>query len=187
MQQVCQNNLGLLELCRVDDIPVSKGSEQPVSSPAPHGRRHPRPAGAGLCHVAVDGSPAHRARRRAGVGEGRARASRRADRPCDRPPDQPGTGAAGRTRVADAVATAGDHGRRVRLPRQHHAGRGVEHQRGPRGRPRGLRRRGAPRGDCDAPRHLPDRVGAEPDREHRDDAELLAGWRSAARLPDRVR
>ena len=33
VQQVCQNNLGLLELCRVGDIPVSKGSEQPVSSP----------------------------------------------------------------------------------------------------------------------------------------------------------
>ncbi len=33
VQQVCQNNLGLLELCRVDDIPVSKGAEQPVSSP----------------------------------------------------------------------------------------------------------------------------------------------------------
>src|SRR6478672_9059391 len=33
VQQVCQNNLGLLELCAVGDIPVSKGSEQPVSSP----------------------------------------------------------------------------------------------------------------------------------------------------------
>ena len=33
VQQVCENNLGLLELCRVDGIPVSKGSEQPVSSP----------------------------------------------------------------------------------------------------------------------------------------------------------
>ena len=33
MQQVCQNNLGLLELCGVEDIPVSKGSDQPVSSP----------------------------------------------------------------------------------------------------------------------------------------------------------
>jgi purine nucleosidase len=33
VQQVCQNNLGLLELCRVEGIPVSKGSEQPVSSP----------------------------------------------------------------------------------------------------------------------------------------------------------
>jgi purine nucleosidase len=33
VQQVCQNNLGLLELCGVDGIPVSKGSERPVSSP----------------------------------------------------------------------------------------------------------------------------------------------------------
>jgi purine nucleosidase len=33
VQQVCHNNLGLLELCGVGDIPVSKGSEQPVSSP----------------------------------------------------------------------------------------------------------------------------------------------------------
>jgi purine nucleosidase len=33
VQQVCENNLGLLELCHVDGIPVSKGSEQPVSSP----------------------------------------------------------------------------------------------------------------------------------------------------------
>ena len=33
VQQVCENNLGLMELCRVDGIPVSKGSEQPVSSP----------------------------------------------------------------------------------------------------------------------------------------------------------
>ena len=32
VQQVCQNNLGLLELCRVDGVPVSKGAEQPVSS-----------------------------------------------------------------------------------------------------------------------------------------------------------
>jgi purine nucleosidase len=33
VQQVCQNNLRLLELCGVGDIPVSRGSEQPVSSP----------------------------------------------------------------------------------------------------------------------------------------------------------
>ena len=33
VQQVCANNLGLLELCRVDGVPVSKGAEQPVSSP----------------------------------------------------------------------------------------------------------------------------------------------------------
>ncbi len=33
VQQVCQNNLGLLELCRIENVPVSRGSEQPVSSP----------------------------------------------------------------------------------------------------------------------------------------------------------
>ncbi len=33
VQQVCQNNLGLLELCQVEDIPVSRGSEKPVSAP----------------------------------------------------------------------------------------------------------------------------------------------------------
>ncbi|OBB13233.1 nucleoside hydrolase [Mycobacteriaceae bacterium 1482268.1] len=33
VQQVCINNLGLLELCRVEGIPVSKGSEQPLRAP----------------------------------------------------------------------------------------------------------------------------------------------------------
>jgi purine nucleosidase len=33
VQQVCTNNLGLLELCRVADVPVSKGADQPLSSP----------------------------------------------------------------------------------------------------------------------------------------------------------
>jgi purine nucleosidase len=33
VQQVCQNNLGLLELCGVPGIPVSKGSDQPLSIP----------------------------------------------------------------------------------------------------------------------------------------------------------
>lgn len=33
VQQVCQNNLGLLELCRVTGVPVSKGTEQPISTP----------------------------------------------------------------------------------------------------------------------------------------------------------
>ena len=33
VQQVCANNLGMLELCRIEGIPVSKGSEQPLSSP----------------------------------------------------------------------------------------------------------------------------------------------------------
>ena len=33
VQQVCRNNLGLLELCQSTGVPVSKGSEQPVSTP----------------------------------------------------------------------------------------------------------------------------------------------------------
>ena len=33
VQQVCRNNLGLLELCQSIGVPVSKGSEQPVSAP----------------------------------------------------------------------------------------------------------------------------------------------------------
>src|ERR1700731_586465 len=33
VQQVCRNNLGLLELCHITGVPVSKGSEQPVSTP----------------------------------------------------------------------------------------------------------------------------------------------------------
>jgi inosine-uridine nucleoside N-ribohydrolase len=33
VQQVCVNNLGLLELCRAGSIPVSKGSEHPLSAP----------------------------------------------------------------------------------------------------------------------------------------------------------
>jgi purine nucleosidase len=33
VQEVCQNNLRLLELCRASDIPVSKGSENPLSTP----------------------------------------------------------------------------------------------------------------------------------------------------------
>ena len=33
VQQVCRNNLGLLELCQITGVPVSRGSEQPVSTP----------------------------------------------------------------------------------------------------------------------------------------------------------
>ncbi|BCO37464.1 nucleoside hydrolase [Mycobacterium heckeshornense] len=33
VDQVCLNNLGLLELCRADDVPVSKGAGQPLGSP----------------------------------------------------------------------------------------------------------------------------------------------------------
>ncbi len=33
VQQVCLNNLGLLELCGITGVPVSKGSERPISTP----------------------------------------------------------------------------------------------------------------------------------------------------------
>lgn len=33
VEQVCENNLGLLQLCGVTDIPVSKGSEQTLTGP----------------------------------------------------------------------------------------------------------------------------------------------------------
>ena len=32
VQQVCRNNLGLLELCQLTGVPVSKGSDEPVST-----------------------------------------------------------------------------------------------------------------------------------------------------------
>ena len=34
VDQVCENNLGLLDLCRVDGVPVSKGADHPLNSPA---------------------------------------------------------------------------------------------------------------------------------------------------------
>src|SRR5215207_10087346 len=33
VEQVCRNNLGLLELCQITGVHVSKGAEQPVSTP----------------------------------------------------------------------------------------------------------------------------------------------------------
>ncbi|MGB6206448.1 nucleoside hydrolase [Mycobacterium sp.] len=41
VDQVCENNLGLLELCRIDGVPVSKGVDHPLNSPAlPAGKVH---------------------------------------------------------------------------------------------------------------------------------------------------
>ncbi|MBO0866733.1 MAG: nucleoside hydrolase [Mycobacterium sp.] len=41
VDQVCVNNLGLLELCRVSGIPVSKGADQPLNCPMrPPGKAH---------------------------------------------------------------------------------------------------------------------------------------------------
>lgn len=43
VDQVCVNNLGLLELCRATDIPVSKGAGQPLNCPLrPPGKAHGR-------------------------------------------------------------------------------------------------------------------------------------------------
>ena len=33
VDQVCENNLGLLELCRITDVPVSKGSDETLTGP----------------------------------------------------------------------------------------------------------------------------------------------------------
>jgi purine nucleosidase len=41
VQQVCVNNLDLLELCRAGDVPVAKGSDQPLKGPmCPPGQVH---------------------------------------------------------------------------------------------------------------------------------------------------
>jgi len=33
VDQVCENNLGLLDFCRVDGVPISKGADRPLNSP----------------------------------------------------------------------------------------------------------------------------------------------------------
>jgi purine nucleosidase len=35
VEQVCANNLGLLELCQITDVPVSRGAEEPLGGPPP--------------------------------------------------------------------------------------------------------------------------------------------------------
>jgi purine nucleosidase len=37
VEQVCENNLRLLDLCRVDGVPVSKGAAHPLKAPSPLG------------------------------------------------------------------------------------------------------------------------------------------------------
>jgi purine nucleosidase len=51
VQQVCANNLGLLELCGVAGIPVSKGADQPVSSPPRTAEGTHGPAGLGYAQL----------------------------------------------------------------------------------------------------------------------------------------
>jgi purine nucleosidase len=51
VNQVCANNLGLLELCRATGIPVSKGADQPVSSPLRTAEDTHGPAGLGYAEL----------------------------------------------------------------------------------------------------------------------------------------
>ena len=51
VQQVCENNLGLLELCGVSDIPVSKGSEETLSGPLRAPSRVHGPRGMGYAEL----------------------------------------------------------------------------------------------------------------------------------------
>ena len=51
VDQVCENNLGLLELCRIDGVPVSKGVDHPLNSPTlPVGNIH-GPRGLGYAEL----------------------------------------------------------------------------------------------------------------------------------------
>jgi purine nucleosidase len=51
VDQVCENNLGLLELCQIDGVPVSKGVDHPLNSPAlPVGKVH-GPRGLGYAEL----------------------------------------------------------------------------------------------------------------------------------------
>lgn len=51
VQQVCENNLGLLELCRVTDIPVSKGAGATLSGPTRNPSRSHGPRGLGYAEL----------------------------------------------------------------------------------------------------------------------------------------
>ena len=54
VDQVCRNNLGLLELCQAADIPVSVGAAQPLSAPLRTAEDTHGPAGLGYAEL-----PAH--------------------------------------------------------------------------------------------------------------------------------
>ena len=51
VQQVCENNLGLLELCRATDIPVSKGSDETLTGPMRAPSRVHGPRGMGYAEL----------------------------------------------------------------------------------------------------------------------------------------
>ncbi len=55
VDQVCENNLGLLELCGIDGVPVHKGIDHPLNSPAlPVGKVH-GPRGLGYADLPATG------------------------------------------------------------------------------------------------------------------------------------
>ncbi len=51
VDQVCANNLGLLELCRAADIPVSRGADQPLSGRWPDHAKFHGPKGLGYADL----------------------------------------------------------------------------------------------------------------------------------------
>lgn len=57
VHQVCENNLGLLQLCRVTGIPVSKGSGETLTGPIPAPSRVHGPRGLGYAELPPTGLP----------------------------------------------------------------------------------------------------------------------------------
>lgn len=51
VEQVCANNLGLLELCRAPSIPVSKGADEPLCGRWPHHSKFHGPKGLGYAEL----------------------------------------------------------------------------------------------------------------------------------------
>jgi purine nucleosidase len=51
VEQVCANNLGLLELCRAPAIPVSKGADEPLCGRWPHHSKFHGPKGLGYADL----------------------------------------------------------------------------------------------------------------------------------------
>ena len=51
VEQVCANNLGLLELCRAPTIPVSKGADEPLCGRWPHHSKFHGPTGLGYAEL----------------------------------------------------------------------------------------------------------------------------------------
>ncbi|WP_156690510.1 nucleoside hydrolase [Mycobacterium sp. Marseille-P9652] len=57
VDQVCANNLGLLELCRAPRIPVSKGADEPLCGHWPHRSRFHGDAGLGYAELPQSDRP----------------------------------------------------------------------------------------------------------------------------------